>query len=82
MKRENIKQTKEKRWCLVCRERRKKRERDRAMARRERRKKKLIQTYGNNVYYVSLFVYLHNYRQANIGQFEEKLCKFYIFFLL
>ena len=39
MKRENIKQTKEKRWCLVCKERRRKRARDRTMARRERRKK-------------------------------------------
>ena len=39
MKRENIKQTEEKRWCLVCKERRKKRARYRTMARRERRKK-------------------------------------------
>ena len=39
MKRENIKQTKEKRWCLVRKERRRKRARDKTMARREIRKK-------------------------------------------
>ena len=38
MKRKNIKQTKEKRWCLVRKERRRKRARDMIMARRERRK--------------------------------------------
>jgi len=43
----------------------------------------LIQTYGNHVHYVALFVYLHNYRQADMGAFHAiLLCKFHHFFCI
>ena len=43
----------------------------------------MIHSYNNHVYlhcYCSSFVYLHNYRQADAGEFEGRLCKLYTFF--